>query len=51
MARKDITMNDDEVLQFLGDGARILQVASINRDGSPHLAPMWFTLDDRKIVR
>lgn len=50
MARKDITMDTDETLQFLGSGARILQVASINGDGSPHLAPMWFTLDDGKIV-
>jgi len=50
MPRKDITMSNDEVLEFLGTGARILQVASINGDGSPHLAPMWFTLDDRKIV-
>ena len=50
MARKDITMNDAEIQEFLGSGARILEVASINKDGTPHLAPMWFTLDDGRIV-
>jgi len=50
MARKDITMNGDEVQEFLSAGAKILQVASIGRDGTPHLAPMWFTLDDGRIV-
>ncbi|GMQ98381.1 MAG: PPOX class F420-dependent oxidoreductase [Acidimicrobiia bacterium] len=50
MARKDITMNEDEVQEFLLAGAKILQVASIGKDGAPHLAPMWFTLDDGKIV-
>lgn len=50
MARKDITMNDAEIQEFLGSGAKILEVASINKDGTPHLAPMWFTLDDGRIV-
>ncbi|MFV1999276.1 MAG: pyridoxamine 5'-phosphate oxidase family protein [Acidimicrobiia bacterium] len=50
MARKDITMNDTEILEFLGEGAKVLQVASIGKDGTPHLAPMWFTLDDGKIA-
>ena len=27
-------------------GARVMQVASINPDGRPHLVPMWFELDD-----
>jgi PPOX class probable F420-dependent enzyme len=50
MARKDITMTDDEVLEFLTDGAKVLQVATIGRDGAPHLAPMWFVVDDGKVV-
>jgi PPOX class probable F420-dependent enzyme len=50
MARKDITMTDAEVLAFLSEGARVLQLATIGRDGAPHQAPMWFTLDDNKIV-
>jgi PPOX class probable F420-dependent enzyme len=50
MARKDITMTDTEVLAFLSEGARVLQLATIGRDGAPHQAPMWFTLDNDKIV-
>lgn len=50
MARKDITMSEAEVLDFLGSGARTLQVATIGKDGAPHVAPMWFVLDDDKIV-
>jgi PPOX class probable F420-dependent enzyme len=49
MARKDITMSDTEILGFLQD-ARLLQVATIGRDGTPHLAPMWFVVEDGKIV-
>jgi PPOX class probable F420-dependent enzyme len=30
--------------------ARVLQVASINRDGTPHLVPMWFELDDEGVI-
>lgn len=30
--------------------ARVLQVASINRDGTPHLVPMWFELDDHGLI-
>ena len=50
MARKDITMNDAEILAFLSEGARVLQLATIGRDGAPHQAPMWFTMVDGKIV-
>ena len=50
MARKDITMADTEVQDFLASGAKILQVATIGKDGSPHLAPMWFAMDDGKVV-
>ena len=50
MARKDITMTDTEVLAFLSEGARVLQLATIGKDGAPHQAPMWFTMDDGKIV-
>ena len=50
MARKDITMNEAEIQEFLSSGAKILQVATLGKDGSPHLAPMWFVMDDGKIV-
>jgi PPOX class probable F420-dependent enzyme len=50
MARKDISMTEDEVQEFLSSGAKVLQVASIGKDGMPHLAPMWFTMDDGRVV-
>ena len=50
MARKDITMNETEVQEFLSSGAKVLQVATLGVDGSPHLAPLWFVMDDGKVV-
>ncbi len=50
MARKDITMTDPEIQTFLTTGAKVLQLATIGKDGMPHLAPMWFVLDDGRIV-
>ncbi len=49
MARKDISMTDEEVRGFLDETA-ILEVATVGGDGWPHLAPMWFVMDDDKIV-
>ena len=40
--RRDlIRMTDEEVWAFV-DGQRSLQVATINRDGTPHLSTLWF---------
>ncbi len=50
MARKDITMNEVERQSFLSSGAKVLQVATIGKDGAPHLAPMWFVMEDGNIV-
>ena len=50
MARKDITMTDAELLMFLEEGQKTLQVASNDPDGHPHLVPMWFVVDDGRIV-
>ncbi len=50
MARKDITMTAAEITTFLTEGAKVLQVATLDRRGAPHQAPMWFTMDDGKIV-
>mgnify|MGYP002642212283 CR=1 FL=1 len=43
-------MTDDEVTTFLAEGQKVLQVATLGKDGGPHLAPMWFVIDDGKIV-
>ena len=50
MVRKDISMNEEEVQAFLSSGAKTLQVATIGIDGAPHLAPMWFVMENGRIV-
>ena len=49
MARKDISMTIEEVTAFLNETS-ILQVATIGKDGTPHLAPMWFVMEGDSIV-
>ena len=49
MARKDITMSPDEIREFLTSG-HTLQVATIGKDGSPHLAPMWYVMEGDNVV-
>ena len=50
MARKDISMTDEELLVFLGDGQKTLQVSSNDHDGFPHIVPMWFLVEEPKVV-
>src|SRR5210317_876499 len=49
MAQKDISMTAEEVTSFLNETS-ILQVATIGKDGTPHLAPMWFVMEGATIV-
>ena len=49
MARKDIAMTPQEVQQFLSSNT-VLEVATIGGDGWPHLAPMWYVMDEGKVV-
>jgi PPOX class probable F420-dependent enzyme len=49
MARKDITMTPEEVETFLSRG-RTLQVATNGPHGTPHLAPMWYVVENGKVV-
>ncbi len=42
-------MTGAETLAFL-EGGHTLQVSSIGRDGTPHLAPMWYVVEDGKVV-
>ncbi|MEV6236120.1 pyridoxamine 5'-phosphate oxidase family protein [Lentzea sp. NPDC051838] len=44
-----IKMTDAEISAFL-DGQKTLIVATIGRNGLPHLAPMWFAVLDGEIV-
>jgi PPOX class probable F420-dependent enzyme len=49
MARKDISMTPEEIEAFMAE-QRTLQVATIGKDGFPHVAPMWFVVEDGKFV-
>jgi PPOX class probable F420-dependent enzyme len=43
--RQSIELTAEEQQELI-TGSRVMQVASINPDGRPHLVPMWFELDD-----
>ena len=43
-------MTDDEALAFLADGTRTGKVGTTRADGRPHVAPIWFIIDDDDIV-
>ena len=47
--RDQIVMSPEEVEAFL-DAERTLQVASINRDGTPHLIAMWYARHDGELA-
>ncbi len=47
--RSAIRMTDEELWPFIEAG-KSLQVATLNRDGSPHLTTLWFAVVDGAIV-
>jgi PPOX class probable F420-dependent enzyme len=48
--RRDlVSMSDEELWSFVAE-QKTIQVATLNRDGSPHLVPLWFAVDDRTII-
>jgi PPOX class probable F420-dependent enzyme len=47
--RDKVAMTDEEVAAFLAQ-ARKLQLATINRDGTPHLVTMYYVLLDGRIT-
>jgi PPOX class probable F420-dependent enzyme len=47
--RARLVLTEAEQAELLRE-ACTLQVASINRDGTPHLVPMWFVLDDEGLI-
>jgi PPOX class probable F420-dependent enzyme len=49
MPRRDISMTAAEVTAFLERG-RTLQVASLHPDGRPHLVPMWYVVEEGRVV-
>jgi PPOX class probable F420-dependent enzyme len=43
-------MTDEEALAFLAEGARTGKLATVRKDGSPHVAPVWFVVDGPDVV-
>ena len=43
-------MTPDEWRQFLHFGTRTAKVATVRANGSPHVAPVWFVLNDNELV-
>ncbi len=43
-------MTPDQVRSFMSHGTRTAKVASVMKDGQPHVMPVWFVLDGEQIV-
>ncbi|HEX4211772.1 MAG TPA: PPOX class F420-dependent oxidoreductase [Candidatus Dormibacteraeota bacterium] len=43
-------MSRDEWRAFLSEGTRTGRLATVRRDGSPHVVPIWFVLDGDDVV-
>jgi hypothetical protein len=43
-------MTPDERRAFLADGTRTAKLATTMRDGSPHVMPVWFVVEDDELV-
>lgn len=43
-------MTTDEALAFLATGTRTAKVAWVSSDGRPHVAPIWFIVEDGEIL-
>ncbi|MFB0976038.1 MAG: pyridoxamine 5'-phosphate oxidase family protein [Myxococcota bacterium] len=48
--RRDlIKMSEEEIWKFI-ESQKTVQVATINKDGTPHIMPLWFAIDDGRVV-
>jgi PPOX class probable F420-dependent enzyme len=43
-------MTPEQVRSFISHGTRTAKVATVMRDGQPHVMPVWFVLDGEEIV-
>jgi PPOX class probable F420-dependent enzyme len=44
------TMTTDEARAFLLEGTRTGKLATVRKDGRPHVAPIWFVLDGDDVI-
>ena len=47
--RELVAMSDEEMWKFI-ETQKSVQVATLNKDGSPHLTTLWFAIQDGRIV-
>ena len=43
-------MTKEEIRHFLLQGTFTGKLGTINKDGTPHIVPIWFTLDDEENI-
>jgi PPOX class probable F420-dependent enzyme len=43
-------MTPEEIRSFISHGTRTAKVATVMKDGQPHVMPVWFVLDGEQIV-
>jgi len=43
-------MTKEEYLNFISEGTRTGKLATVNKDGSPHVVPIWFLVEGENIV-
>jgi PPOX class probable F420-dependent enzyme len=43
-------MSNEEAYRFLAEGRRTGKLATVQADGRPHVAPIWFVLDGPDLV-
>ena len=43
-------MTPEQVRSFISHGTRTAKVATVMKDGQPHVMPVWFVLDGEQIV-
>lgn len=47
--RDQVAMTQKGIWDFI-ESQKTIQVATINKDGTPHLMPLWFAIEDGRIV-
>ena len=42
-------MTKDEYIRFISEGTRTGKLATVNKNGSPHVVPIWFLFDGENL--
>ena len=43
-------MTKDEYIRFINEGTRTGKLATVNKNGSPHVVPIWFLFDGENLI-